>query len=281
MVSSTLKFGILAALLFVATADADEADPLFASFETIDVTLEAPFRSLMRERDEDNELAGKLRYVDGDGETIELDVKVRTRGKFRASKDICEFAPLRLNFRTSQAAGTVFANQDKIKLVTHCDTRSTRYEQGLITEYLTYRLLNALTEFSYRARLLRIRYVYTDSKSRIDSFAFLIENDERLAKRLDQDLLSVPNLQVANLDREYTNLVSVYQYMATPTSRPSPARKNTTAATILRRTVRAGRRSSRYPTISTSVAWSMCRMLLRIPGFACARSGKDSTAGVA
>ena len=213
MVSSKLKFWIPAAALLAATATAGETDPLFASFETIEITLEAPLRKLMRERDEDEEFAGKLKYLDADGDAIELDIKLRTRGKFRASKENCEFAPLRLNFRTSQAAGTVFENQDKLKLVTHCDTRSIRYEQGLITEYLTYRLLNALTEYSYRVRLLRIRYVYSDSKSRIDSFAFLIENDERLAARIDQDLLAVPKLKVENLEREYTNLVSVYQFM--------------------------------------------------------------------
>lgn len=200
-------------LLLAATAAAGEPDPLFASFETLEVSLEAPFRDLMRKRDEANEVPGKLRYVDSGGKTVELDVQVRTRGKFRARKDVCEFVPLRLNFRTSEASGTVFAKQDKLKLVTHCDTRSTPYEQALVSEYLAYRILNVLTEFSYRARLLRIRYTYTDSSEEIETYAFLIESDKRLAKRIDQQLVSASKLQLADLQGEYTNLVSVYQFL--------------------------------------------------------------------
>ena len=206
-------FAFAALLLSFAMADAREPDPLFASFETLEVTLEAPLRQLMRERDAATEIAGKLRYVEPGGAELEFDVKIRTRGKFRARKDVCEFAPLRLNFRTSQAAGTLFAKQDKLKLVTHCDTRSDRYEQAVITEYLTYRTLNLLTEFSYRVRLLKIRYVFTDRKRQIDSYAILIENDKRLSKRLEHDLLSVPELNIDDLSPEYTNLASIFQYL--------------------------------------------------------------------
>lgn len=189
-------------------------DPLFQSHDMLEVVLEAPFRQLMRQRDEKNEVPGKFQYTESGGKTVELDVKVRTRGKYRAREDVCDFAPIRLNFRTSQAATTVFAKQDKIKLVTHCDTGSDRYEQAVITEYLAYRMLNTLTEVSYRVRLLQIRYVFTDSRSEIKTYAFLIESDKRLAKRLGYDLMAIPELKIDDLAPEYTNLVSVFQYLA-------------------------------------------------------------------
>ncbi len=207
------RFAICALMLCGAAASAQESDPLFASFETLEVALEAPFRQLMRDRDEKLEVPGKLRYTAPDNTTVELDVKVRTRGKFRARKNVCDFTPLRLNLRTSAVADTIFAQQDKLKLVTHCEANSDRYEQAVITEYLTYRILNVMTDFSYRARLLKIRYVYTDSSRKIETYAFLIENDKRLARRLGHDLMAVRGLKVKDLVPEYTNLVSVFQFL--------------------------------------------------------------------
>ena len=203
----------ISALLLGTTAGGAEPDPLFASYETLQVTLEAPLRQLMRERDESIELDGQFRFTDADGTAVELDVKVRTRGKFRAQEENCEFTPLRLNFRKSQVADTLFAGQDKLKLVTHCDTNSHRYEQTVIAEYLTYRILNIMTEFSYRVRLLRIHYIYSDADEEIKSYGILIERNRRLAARLEHDRVAVPKLKVADLDAEYANLVSVFQFL--------------------------------------------------------------------
>ena len=98
-------------------------------------------------------------------------------------------------------------------MVTHCYKRKDRYQQDVLNESLTYRTLNVLTDFSYRVRLLKIRYVFTDLKKKIDSYAFLIENDKRLSKRLEHDLLSVPELSIEDLSPEYTNLTSIFQYL--------------------------------------------------------------------
>lgn len=206
------------ALMFLSSqgiviAGATEVDPLFAAHSTLEVTLEAPLQELMRERDESSELPGKLRYVEAGGTPVELDVLVRTRGKYRARPKVCRFAPLRLNFRKSQVADTVFAGQDKLKLVTHCKPRSREYEQAVVAEYLAYRVLNILTDVSYRARLLRIRYVDTDVDSETTTYGVLIEADERLGRRLDHDLAAVPELDVEDLDSEYTNLTSVFQFL--------------------------------------------------------------------
>ena len=46
-------------------------------------------------------------------------IKVRVRGKSRVRT--CAFPPLRLNFSSIDTINTVFAVQDKLKLVTHCE----------------------------------------------------------------------------------------------------------------------------------------------------------------
>lgn len=204
---------LLVTLLLHGQADSREPDPLFASNETLQVTIEAPFAELMRKRDEDQELPGSIRYIGSDGSPIELAVSVRTRGKFRALRDVCDFAPIRLNFKTSQTKETLFAKQDKLKLVTHCNPRSLIYEQAVIREYLTYRILNLLTDLSYRVRLLKITYSYSDSNRTIESYAFLIEDDRRLGKRIGQQPVSADELEITSLDKEYTNLASVFQFL--------------------------------------------------------------------
>ncbi|MDH4125129.1 MAG: CotH kinase family protein [Gammaproteobacteria bacterium] len=179
----------------------------------LQLTIAAPFAQLMRERSELDELDGVLTLLADHGQQAEFDVGVRTRGNFRRQKSICRFAPLRINFRKSQLEGTLFAGQDKLKLVTHCNGGSARYQQGVLREYLAYRIFNMLTDFSYRVRLLRISYVSTDGGADATSYAFFIEDDERLARRLELEQLKVPSIALGSLQPEYTNLTSVFQYL--------------------------------------------------------------------
>ena len=189
------------------------ADPLFASHDILDITIEAPFKMLMKERPDEEELPGKLIVTANDGSLRELDVAIRTRGKYRRRPDVCQFAPLRLNLKKSQIDDTVFDKQDKLKLVTHCRNRSTRYQQTVVTEYLAYRVLNLMTDISFRARLLRVTYKYTDADTETVSYAMLLENKDRLAKRIDTPLLVVKSASISQLNPDYLSIASLFQYL--------------------------------------------------------------------
>jgi len=201
-------------LLFCAAAVADsDGDPLFASNETLQVTITAPFTSLMRDRPNEEYVPAIFRYQDPAGDTVEFNIGLRTRGRLRRKPDICSFAPLRLNFKKSETKNTLFDKQDKLKLVTHCQNNNSRYRQNVLEEYLAYRILNLLTDVSYRVRLLQITYVDTDrDNSERASFAFFIEYADRLAKRIDTPALKIPGTTVFSLQSEYLNLTSVFQY---------------------------------------------------------------------
>ena len=195
-------------------ASARDTDPLFADDSILEVRLVAPLEQIMKERTIDEEFPGTFEVVTADGSSLQVAVQVRTRGNYRRRKNICQFAPLRLNFKKSDVSDTLLDKQDKVKLVTHCRKRSNVYEQAVIKEYLVYRMLNIITDTSFRARLLRITYVDSDDdNSETTTFAFLIENKGRLAKRLEMESLEVESVQIHELDREYTNLGSVYQYL--------------------------------------------------------------------
>jgi hypothetical protein len=210
-----LTAATVTAFFFAAAAPdlaASPADPLFATDTIFDIELEAPFSKLSTERPDEEEYDGLLRYTATSGELIELDVKIRTRGRLRRDKQVCSFPPLRLNFRKSQVTGTIFANQDKLKLVSHCRGKSGSYEQSIIAEYLAYRIYNLLTDSSYRARLLRPTYVYSDRSRQIQSYAILIEHVDHLKLRLGGEPVRDERVPITSIQREELNLSSVFQY---------------------------------------------------------------------
>lgn len=195
-------------------ASARNADPLFLEDSILEARLVAPLEQIMNERSIDDEFPASFELVTTDGGSLQVAVQVRTRGNYRRRKNVCQFAPLRLNFKKSGVSDTILDKQDKIKLVTHCNNRSSVYEQAVIKEYLAYRMLNMITDISFRARLLRITYVDSDDdNSETTSFAILLESNERLAKRLEMKENEAESVQLQELDRAYTNLGSVYEYM--------------------------------------------------------------------
>ena len=121
--------------------------------------------------------------------------------------------PLRLNFKKSQVIDTLFSGQDKLKLVTHCEPKSRRYKQALLSEYLTYRLLNSLTNISFRVRLLNINFAENEEDPGFDTYAFFIEHKDSVADRLDRPVSALERTTVSNLEPAYLNLVHVFQYM--------------------------------------------------------------------
>ena len=196
------------------SASADEyrtPDPLFQSDEALDVTITAPLTTLIEERSKDEYLPGAFQYTKVDGNTVNFDLDIRARGNFRHRT--CEFPPITLNLKRSQADGTLFDNQNKLKLVIQCD-KNDRYEQMVLREYLAYRILNTLTDTSFRVRLLRVRYFDTESdKESKLRYAFMIEHKKRLAARLDREGLKIKKTTVASIQADVLNLTSIFQFL--------------------------------------------------------------------
>ena len=200
-----------------ANAQSDDSGPihrpLYDDDSTLAVTIEGPLRTLIRKRDESVEYPSIFKYTDADGTEHVFDINLRIRGKFRAKKETCNFPPLRVNFKKSQVKGTLFAGQDRIKLVTDCQSAKSRYQQVLLKEYLAYKILNVLSDRSFSARMLHVTYVDTDRKGKSrESYAFFIEDQKHIGDRLGLDLIKTPKTKYSALDSPQANLVNVYQY---------------------------------------------------------------------
>ena len=215
MTTLRLTFFLLA-LAFGASASGDAVAttaPLFTSNDILDVTIRAPFTTIMKERSDDEDLPATLTYTDAEEGAVSVDLSIRTRGRYRRQSRVCKWAPLRLNFKKSSVENTVFADSDKMKLVTHC-RNTTRYSQAPLLEHLAYRILNEVTDASFRVRLLRVTYVDTDKDDRAHTeFGFLIEHKSQLAKRIGIELNEEEATEVALLDARHTNLSALFQYL--------------------------------------------------------------------
>lgn len=186
-------------------------DPLFQSDETLQVTITAPLTSLVKERAKEGYLPAVFQFTEADGSVVDLDLRIRTRGNFRHRT--CELPPLRLNFKKSQTDGTLFDKQDIMKLVVHCEN-SNKYEQIVLREYLAYRIFNAITDLSFRVRLLRVTYVDSEEQRKQQTYyAYLIEHKKRLAKRHDRKEEIIERATIGSIQPDQLNLTSIFELL--------------------------------------------------------------------
>lgn len=182
------------------------ASPLFDEETILDATISGPLEATVAGKNERAERSFTL-SVDG----VEHAVRIRVRGKSRIR--VCRFPPLRLNFKKGSADGTLFADQDKLKLVTHCRD-SDRSEQDLLEEYAAYRILNRITAFSYRVRLLKLRYVDAGlPEDTVERFGFVVESDRELAERTGSAPVRLEGVRLGALDAEHAAAVYIFEYL--------------------------------------------------------------------
>jgi len=217
--SHTYELIILSLLLAVAlplyAQDKQDGEPkpakLFSSNDTLNVTLTAPWRDIVRHEKNQDPYPAKIEFTDELGNTMSLDITAQRRGLTR--QRVCDFPPIKLRFDKEAVKGTTFRGQKSVKMVTHCK-KSERFEQYYILEMLAYQMYNLITDYSFRVRPLNVNYVDSKTgKTEESRFAFLIEDDSDVAKRNGLKKLKVPKVSVSQLEPEVTSKFSLFQYM--------------------------------------------------------------------
>jgi hypothetical protein len=183
---------------------------LFQTDSPLVLQIKTDLRALLRDKGEKRvEHPATFRFADG-ADTGSLKVELRTRGIFRLKQ--CAFPPIRIDFPARKVGNTPFAGQDKLKLVTHC-LSGRPYERNLLKEYAVYRAFRALTDTSFRVRLAHITYLDSARTDTLTRYAFLIESDAELARRLGADPLPSNNVHDLLTDPAYMTLVAMFQYL--------------------------------------------------------------------
>ena len=207
-------FLILTCIWIGSIAQSSFVAPLFQSDEMLKITIKTEMRKLLKDRQEERDYHdGVLLYEQG-GEEATVPVRLRIRGNFRRKRSTCQFPPIRLRFDSAEVVNTLFANQDKVKLVTHCQSRKPEYQQYLLKEFLAYKIYNQLTDTSFRVRMMDITYIDTGKKpDTLRRYGFLIEAEEHLAARLGGKSMEVPNIHPDQTEKKLVNTLSVFQYL--------------------------------------------------------------------
>lgn len=188
--------------------------PLFESDEPLNITLIADVVALVEDKSDEPEYSpALLMHHLGKYDYDALEIQVKARGKTRRVTNLCDFPPLKFNFKKKGVGNTVFENQDKLKFVSQCKQQED-FDHYVLEEYLLYKTYNILSEESYKVRLVNI--TIRDNKLRVPAIemtGFLIEDDKPLAKRIGaksygKSIYSQDSCVDVSMDR-----LAMFQYM--------------------------------------------------------------------
>ena len=197
-------------LAVIVSMDCRAGNPLFEDQTKLDVIIEMPMKTIVKDAEDRPEVPGVLRYTDAGSEVV-LDVTMSTRGHSRL--EYCRFPPLSLNLKKKQVEGTLFEGQNKLKIVTQCRP-SKIYKRYLFQEFGIYRGFNVLTDNSIRVRALSITFRDSEGRDEDDvQQAFFLESDKEVAERLAMEPIKAPTIYPAQLDSRHASIFSLYQYL--------------------------------------------------------------------
>ena len=204
---------LLIPILTSVSLEAAESDLLFQSTERLEITITAPFGRIDKERDKEIEYAGVLSYVDSAGATINLDVELGVRGNYRLIKSNCRYSQLWVDLKRGQLEGTLFANQNRLKLVVQCG-RQNRYADYLFREQQVYTMFSEISDYDFGTRLLNVTYVDSEDEDDVRTHvAFFIEHQNRLADRFGMDKVESNGISRTELNARQGVLVSLFMFL--------------------------------------------------------------------
>ena len=209
-ISSGILFLVLMSSSGVSAAD---EQPLFSDDSILKAVLTAPISQTYAQRKQEVRIyhPGLWTYTDSDGINQRLTVSIRARGNFRRVN--CRLPPLQLNFKKSEVKGTLFAGQNKLKLVSPCGPGDS-YQEKVVLEYLAYKTFEILTDYSFRTRLVRLSYIDSDQKKTPwTSLGFVIESAGDMAKRLGMSAFKLPQIEFDELDQPRTAVAELFMLL--------------------------------------------------------------------
>lgn len=200
-----------------------KSGPLFKSNDTLNFTVYANLKPLLKDRGDDAQNHwGKVKYINNKNKLKEIPIKVKVRGNFRRLAVNCSFPPLLLDFNKKKKGNSIFNKQNKLKLVTHC-----LRNDYIMEEYLVYKIYNLITKNSFKTCLANVTYEDSTGKQASQTrLAFLIEDDDDLAKRLHSKYLKESLFRQNQVDTLKMATVSVFQYLIGNTDWSVPFQHN-------------------------------------------------------
>ena len=198
-------------LFFIATGwmpGGDEDAPLFQDNGILKLRMAMDVEALQGDRGKKNHYHPATLNTLSDP-SRKMDISIKARGNFRRNPQNCGFPPLKLKFETYATMQSSFAYQKKLKLVTHCTD-----DVYVLKEYLLYKIYNLLSPNSFRVRLAEITYEDTEGFYPSNKqYAFFIEDESALAKRLQGIQLEKGSVKTDELEMTCKLTLALFEYM--------------------------------------------------------------------
>lgn len=190
-----------------AEAAADKTTALFAEEELLPIELNGPVRAIARLAPRSTKPHPARLSAAGESHAITLSA----RGISRRLRENCQFPPMRIDLVAKPASDSLFARQNRMKLVTHCRDRD-QYENAVMREYIAYRLYSLMTPQALKVRLVQVTY-REGSDTVTTRRGFLIEDIDDAARRVGLKEVSTGTIAPAALEPRATARYAMFQYM--------------------------------------------------------------------
>ncbi|MCK5134506.1 MAG: hypothetical protein KAR19_01865 [Bacteroidales bacterium] len=186
-------------------------ESLFDLDEPLNLTLQFDVKTFQRTRQKEKYQPAKMTCIVNDTFQVTHPVRVKARGIYR--RDNCTTPPFWLNIRYSGIETEELKDVRRMKMVTRC-RGAQQYSDYVLREYLVYRIYNLISPYSFRTRLVRLRYIDTGRKNKMtESWAFLIEPNEILAARFNARIVKSDKLSIRTVNRDIMDQMAMFQYM--------------------------------------------------------------------
>ena len=209
--SLTLQFIVALVQATSVGCPLDSDRPLFECDQVLELELELPLKTLKRKAEDRPELAAKVRYVDANGELVEFDAEVTTRGHSRL--EMCRFPPLSLLLKKKAVKDTVFAGQKKLKIVMPCKAGN-RYDDYLLQEYGIYKAYEVVADPAFRVRRLNITFRDAGKPDKTESHAaFFIESIKEVSVRTGLERVRENRVDPHRIDARNASTYELFQFL--------------------------------------------------------------------
>ena len=187
-------------------------EDLFYLEEPLNLTIEGNIKEFKKARRKEDYHDAKMTNQVTDFFQVSHKIRIRARGEYR--RDNCTMPPYWINVRYSGIEAEEFKDLRKMKMVTRC-REAGQYADYVLKEYLVYKIYNIITEYSFNVRLVRVKYIDTGKKKNqiTENWAFLIEPEEMLSKRLNAQPIKSDRLAIRTVNPEIIDLMALFQYM--------------------------------------------------------------------
>ena len=142
-----------------------------------------------------------------------MDLTLQVRGNWRLRKDNCTYSQLWLDLKRGQTPGTIFENQNRLKLVVQC-RRQDRYADLIVKEQQAYQIFEELSDYNFDTRLLNVTYADSEREgSTRTHLGFFIEHQNRLQERFGMEEVELNNIPFRELNAPQASLTALFMLM--------------------------------------------------------------------